>query len=220
MLLAMVGLESDVNSRTVISAVVTLFLMMDPIGNVPVFATLLKDVEPRRRSVVVIRENLIALAALLGFLSLGPLVMGWLHIREPALNIAGGAVLLMIALQMIFPGKSGGMAGGLATGGSAGEGEPFIVPLAIPLIAGPATMAVVMLMATREPARRLEWAVAILIAWIVGLCIHLLAGRLRPLLGPRGLLAAERLMGMILLVMAVQMALSGFELFVNSFRTA
>ena len=146
--------------------------------------------------------------------------MGWLHIREPALNIAGGAVLLMIARQMIFPGKSGGMAGGLATGGSAGEGEPFIVPLAIPLIAGPATMAVVMLMATREPARRLEWVVAILIAWIVGLCIHLLAGRLRPLLGPRGLLAAERLMGMILLVMAVQMALSGFELFVNSFRAA
>lgn len=218
MLMPMAGLESNLQPMTVISASATLFLMMDPIGNVPVFATLLKDVEPRRRSAVVIRENLIALATLLGFLILGPLVMGWLHIGEPALNIAGGAVLLMIALQMIFPSRAGGMAGGLAVGGAVDEGEPFIVPLAIPLIAGPATMAVVMLMATREPERRLEWVLAILIAWVLGLCIHLLAGRLRPLLGPRGLLAAERLMGMILLVMAVQMGLSGCELFVHVFR--
>ncbi len=193
---------------SILSAAMILFLMMDPIGNVPLFAALLKDVDSRRRSWVVLRENLIALVMLLFFLGLGPTLMGLLHIEQPALNIAGGVVLFIVSLQMIFPRK-----GGIYE--TQVDGEPFIVPLAIPLIAGPSTMAVVMLMSTREPQRRLDWVIALLAAWGVGLVILLLANRLRPLFGPRGLLAIERLMGMVLLVLAVQMSLRGIETFVQ-----
>lgn len=198
--------------QSVLSAAITLFLLMDPLGNVFVFTALLKDVEPRRRYTVVLRENLIALVTLLIFLLFGPAVMGLLNIHTAALGFAGGIVLFMVAMEMIFPGRR-------ATTYEAGTGsEPFIVPLAIPLIAGPSTMAVLMLMSSQQPHRRDEWAVALLIAWLCGLVILLLANRLRPLLGARGLLAIERLMGMVLLVLAVQMSLNGLHEFLSMGR--
>ena len=195
--------------RSLVSAAITLFLMMDSIGNVPVFTALLKDVEPRRRAAVVLRENLIALITLLIFLLFGPTVMGLLHIETSALSIAGGIVLFIVAMEMIFPGRHGSLHEPVVVG------EPFIVPMAIPLIAGPSTMAVLMLMASREPNRRADWAVALLLAWLAGLVVLLLANRLRPLLGPRGLLAIERLMGMVLLVLAVQMSMNGLQAFLR-----
>ncbi|HOQ84271.1 MAG TPA: MarC family protein [Phycisphaerae bacterium] len=199
---------------SIYSAAITLFLMMDPIGNVPAFAALLKDVDARRRSVVVVRENVIALGVLLFFLLFGPSVMGLLHIEEAALSVAGGVVLFIVALEMIFPGRRA------VHSDPASSGEPFIVPMAIPLIAGPSTMAVLMLMASREPARRPEWTAALLIAWSAGLIVLLLADRLRPLMGARGLAVIERLMGMVLLVMAVQMSMSGLRGFWHSVAPA
>lgn len=195
---------------SILSAAITLFLMMDPIGNVPAFAALLKDVDARRRSAVVLRENFIALAVLLFFLLFGPSVLGVLRIEESALSMAGGVVLFIVALEMIFPGRHN------VYHDPAFTGEPFIVPMAIPLIAGPSTMAVLMLMATREPNRRDEWVAALLAAWTASLVVLLLANRLRPLLGRRGLAATERLMGMVLLVMAVQMSMSGLGAFLRS----
>jgi len=189
----------------IFSAAITLFLMMDPIGNVPAFAALLKDVDARRRSAIVLRENIIALGVLMFFLLFGPAVLGLLHIEEAALSLAGGVVLFIVALEMIFPGRRNGYHDPAVTG------EPFIVPMAIPLIAGPSTMAVLMLMASREPDRRSEWIVALLAAWTAGLIVLLLANRLRPLVGPRGLAALERLMGMVLLVLAVQMSMAGLR---------
>ncbi|MBN1489466.1 MAG: MarC family protein [Phycisphaerae bacterium] len=193
---------------SILSAAMTLFLVMDPVGNVPMFAGLLKNVERRRWSWVIFRENVIALVTMLSFLFLGPTLMGLLHIEEPALNVAGGIVLLIIALRMIFPRRDLGAPEG-------DEGEPLIVPLAIPLIAGPSIMAVIMLMATRAPEQRMLCLGALLLAWAAGLLILLSAGRLQRLLGRRGLIATERLMGMILVVVAVQMAMSGIERFLN-----
>lgn len=192
----------------IVSAALTLLLVMDPVGNVPLFAALLKNVDRARWSWVILRENLIALVALLFFLLAGPMLMRYLGIEEPALNIAGGLVLVIIALRMIFPERGG------LTSDEAGGGEPLVVPMAIPLIAGPSAMATVMLMATRAPQRRLECVGALVSAWVVGCAILLAAGRLQRLLGRRGLVAVERLMGMILIVVAVQMSMTGVERFV------
>ncbi len=198
---------------SILSAAITLFLMMDPIGNVPLFSALLKDVEPRRRRRVILRENLIALAMLLVFLLFGPTIMGLMHVQREALSIAGGIVLLIVSLEMIFPGRRSGYHDPTVSG------EPFIVPMAIPLIAGPSTMAVLMLMATNEPLRRQEWTVALLAAWTVGLVILLLSTQLRLMLGQRGVVAIERLMGMVLLVLSVQMTMTGLQTFLRSTYT-
>lgn len=199
---------------SILSAAITLFLMMDPIGNVPAFAALLKDVDPHRRSRVVVRESIIALGVLLFFLLFGPSVLGLLHIEENAIGVAGGVVLFIVALEMIFPGRRSTYQEGTE------PGEPFIVPMAMPLIAGPSTMAVLMLMASRYPQRRNEWIIALLIAWTAGLIVLLAANRLRPLVGQRALTAIERFMGMVLLVMAVQMSMSGLRGFFHGLPPA
>lgn len=194
---------------SILSAALTLFLVMDPLGNVPLFATLLRGVEPRKRPWVIIRENVIALIILTFFLLAGPGLMRLLHIETPALSIAGGIVLLLIALEMIFHHFGGVIAHVEATA------EPLIVPLAIPLIAGPSAMTVVMLMSTQQPGQIALSVSALLIAWAAGLIILLLSTKLQLLLGDRGLAATERLMGMILVVVAVQMAMSGVRMFMQ-----
>lgn len=185
---------------SLLSAMLTLFLVMDPLGNIPLFLVLLEDVKPRRRRLILLRESTIALAFLLAFLFAGPYILGFLQISRPALGIAGGLVLFLIALRMIFP-VPGGMFGPTP------EGEPFIVPIAIPLIAGPSAIATVMLFATRNRARW-EWVIAILGAWAVSTLVLLASTFLRRALRRRGLIAIERLMGMILLTVAVQMLIS------------
>jgi multiple antibiotic resistance protein len=178
----------------------TLFLVMDPLGNIPLFLVLLDNVREERRRWVLLRESLIALAALILFLYAGPYLLSLLQISRPALGISGGVVLFLIALRMIFP-----VPGGVF--GPTPDGEPFIVPIAIPLIAGPSALATVMLFSTVSSSRW-EWTIAILLAWILSTTILLAATFLRRILRPRGLIAIERLMGMILMTVAVQMLLT------------
>ncbi|MEA1871376.1 MAG: MarC family protein [Candidatus Bipolaricaulota bacterium] len=185
---------------TLLSAMVTLFLVMDPLGNIPLFLVLLEDLTPKRRRIVLLRESVIALGFLLSFLFAGPYILGFLQISRPALGIAGGLVLFLISLRMIFP-----VPGGVF--GSTPEGEPFIVPIAIPLIAGPSAIATVMLFSTHNRTHW-EWTVGILGAWAVSTLILLASTFLRRILRRRGLIAIERLMGMILLTVSVQMLLS------------
>jgi len=187
---------------TLLSALLLLILVMDPLGNVPLFLILLESVEPKRRRRVLLRESLIALGILFVFLIAGRHVLAVLDISQPALSIAGGVVLFLIAVQMIFP-RPGGMIGATP------EGEPFLVPIAVPLIAGPSTLATIMLLATQHPARLGHWALAIAGAWLVSTLILLAAEGLRKILRRRGLIAIERLMGMVLMVIAVEMLLSG-----------
>lgn len=195
---------------TITSAAITLFLVMDPLGNIPIFLSLLEEIEPRRRLRVIIREMIIALAILVGFLFFGQYVLAALHISEPALSIGGGVVLFLIALRMIFPRADSSTEHDARADHVPGQ-EPLLVPLAVPLVAGPSAMAMVILFATQYPGRLLSWLVALLIAWFVSSVILLSAEALRKYLGKRVIKALERLMGMILTTLAVEMFLSGLE---------
>lgn len=192
---------------TLISAAVLLFLVLDPFGNVPFFLSALAQVEEGRRRRVVARELLIALTVLVLFLFTGQWLLRVLGIAEPALTLAGGIILFIIALRMIFPGSR-----------SHEEeigGEPFIVPLAVPYVAGPSALASVLFIMNRDPGRWPEWLAAVLLAWAATSAILLAASGLSRRLGKRGLVAMERLMGMVLTALAVQMFMSGVSRFLE-----
>ena len=192
---------------TVLSAAVLLFLVMDPFGNIPLFLTALRQVDERRQRHVIIREQLIALAVLILFMFSGQYLLRTLQISEPSLSIAGAIILFLISIKMIFPTRGGVFDENLD------EEEPFIVPLAIPYVAGPSALASVLLIMSREPGRWAEWLLALLLAWTSSGIIVLLSSGLRRFLGDRGLVAMERLMGMILTAIAVQMFMTGIRQF-------
>lgn len=189
---------------TITSVALLLFLVLDPFGNIPFFLSALRGVDPARHRRIVVRELLIALGVLIGTLFLGRYLLDLLHISEPALSVSGGIVLFLIAVRMIFPGRRSG-----STGEDWFEGEPFIVPLAVPLVAGPSAMATVLLVTSREPERWPEWLLAVVLAWVACSLILLAASYFSRFLHERGLAAMERLMGMLLTTIAVQMFLEG-----------
>ncbi|NND00595.1 MAG: NAAT family transporter [Gammaproteobacteria bacterium] len=194
---------------TLLSAALLLFLVMDPLGNIPLYLTALNKVPAERRIKVIVRELLIALLVMVVFLFGGQYFLSALHITEPALTVTGGVVLFLIAIKMIFPSNHGQET-------VANEEEPFIVPLAIPYIAGPSTLASLLLIMNTEPQRWPEWLGALLCAWLLCGVILLSAGPLARLLRNRGLIAIERLMGMILVAMAIQMLMDGFSIYVQA----
>ena len=194
---------------TVLSAALLLFLILDPLGNIPVFLSLLKPLPAKRQRVVLRRELLIALAVLMGFLWFGKYALEAMHLRQESVAIAGGIVLFLIGIRMIFPKPEGLM-------GAIPDGEPFIVPMAIPLIAGPSGLAAVMLLGSNEPGRLGEWSLALLLAWGATAAILLSAPLLYRLLGARALTALERLMGMLLVAISVQMLLDGLGTYLSS----
>jgi small neutral amino acid transporter SnatA (MarC family) len=165
---------------TVLSAALLLFLVLDPFGNIPFFLVALERIDPARRRQVLVRELLIALAALLTFLVSGGYLLDLLQISEPSLGVAGGTILFLIAVRMVFPRPAGAQEPEL-------EGEPFIVPLAIPYIAGPSALASVLLIMNREPARWPEWLLATVLAWGATAVLVFLASGLSRYLGRRGL---------------------------------
>ena len=187
---------------TVASAALLLFLILDPLGNIPVFLSILRRLPPRRQRIVIARELLIALGVLMLFLWGGQYVLEAMHLRQESVSIAGGIVLFLIGLRMIFPPPEGLM-------GELPAGEPFIVPLAIPMVAGPSGMAAVMLMGSQEPGRMGDWSLALMIAWGLTAAILFSATYLYRWLGTRVLMAIERLMGMLLVALSVQMLLDG-----------
>jgi len=193
---------------TVLSATLLLLLVLDPIGNIPFFLTALNRVRPERRRWVMIRELLVALAALVVFLFAGTRILEVLRIEQPSLSVAGGIILFLIALKMTFP-------DGRARGDDDIEGEPFIVPLAIPFVAGPSALATVLLIMNQEPHRWPEWLTAVVAAWAVTGAVLFLSERLGRMLGQRGLIAIERLMGMVLTAIAVQMLMDGLRQFLG-----
>lgn len=192
---------------TLVSAALLLFLVMDPLGNVPPFVAALSRVAPERRTRVLVRELLIALAALVAFLFGGRSALDLLGIREESIAIAGGIVLFLISIKMLFPG-SVGRDDELA-------GEPFIVPLAIPFVAGPSALATLLLLAGREGAQPLLLLAALLAAWSASAVILLGAPLLQRALGERGLVALERLMGLLLVALSVQLFLDGLSVYLD-----
>lgn len=190
------------------TASITLLLIMNPLGNLPIFISVLRHVDPKRRKVVLARELIFALIFMLLFLFLGSSLLASLGLKQEAVGIAGGIILFIIALRMIFP-QPGGV-----LGLPAGE-EPFIVPLAIPLISGPSLLASLILLANQAPDRMVDWTIAAVAAWIISATVLMFSSVFLRALGQRGLNAIERLMGMILIMISVQMFLDGIMKYVE-----
>jgi multiple antibiotic resistance protein len=191
-----------------LSATLTLFLIMDPLGNIPLFLGVLRVVSPERRRRVLIREIGFAYLVLLGFLFAGRYLMQFLKLEPETIGVAGGIILFLIALRMVFPRAEGVM-------GESMEGEPFIVPLAVPLFAGPSTLAALLLLEQAAPAHMGALLLAVTAAWAASGAILLSSTFFYRVLGERGLIAMERLMGMILVMVAVQMAMDGVRTFLG-----
>ena len=194
---------------TILSAALLLFLILDPLGNIPVFLSMLRRLEPRRQRIVLARELLIALGVLMLFLWAGKYALEVMHLRQESVSIAGGIVLFLIGLRMIFPPPEGLM-------GDIPGGEPFIVPMAIPMIAGPSGMAAVMLLGSQEPGRMGDWMLALTLAWGSTAIILFSATYLQKWLGTRVLTAIERLMGMVIVAISVQMLLDGIASYLRA----
>ena len=186
---------------------ITLLLIMDPLGNIPPFMSALKKVDAERRRKVLLREILIAYGVLLTFLFAGKYILQLLSLQQETISIAGGIVLFLIALRMVFPREEEGR--------DTLRGEPLIVPLAIPLIAGPSTLAMLLLLQQSSPNSTLQLFLALTLAWFVTAVILLSSTILFRLLKERGLIAIERLMGMVLVMLAVQMFINGVATFVK-----
>ena len=193
-------------SYTFASATVLLLLITDPLGNIPIFANALKGVAPERRTRVIMREVLIAFALLLGFMFVGDGFLRVMGLSGLSLQIAGGVVMFLIALRMIFPPEHGPAP--VATPAE----EPLIVPLAVPALAGPSALATVMLLVSQAPERRLEWVAALSVTMAVCAIVLVLAERIQRLVGERLVLAFERLMGLILVAVSVEMMIRGVKL--------
>jgi len=191
----------------IFSAGVLLLLVIDPFGNVPIVVSALANVAPARRARIVLRECFAAYVILLAFMFGGQTFLAWLQLSEVSLAIAGGIILFLIALRMVFRHPEGVF-------GDLPGSEPFLVPLAIPSIAGPSALATVMLMVSRDPSHRLAWVGALTAAMIVTTLVLIAAYRLQRVLGERGMIAVERLMGLVLTAIAVQMLLDGVRAFI------
>ncbi len=189
-----------------VSAALILFFVMDPLGNIPVFSAVLSRVRAERRNTVLARELLIALAFLIVFLFAGRLVLDLMSLNREAIRVGGGIVLFLIAIRMIFPPESGWF-------GETGEGEPLIFPLAVPLIAGPSALATVLLLVESMPGKQGILLAAVACAWAVSAVVLLFSTVLLRVVGRRGLYAVERLMGMLLVMLSVQMVLEGVRAF-------
>ncbi|MEJ6604017.1 MAG: MarC family protein [Verrucomicrobiia bacterium] len=196
---------------TLFSAAATLLLIMDPFGNVVMFNSILSKIPVERRRKVLIREVLIAFGVLMTFLLVGAPLLGFLGLEQSSLSLAGGILLFLIAIGMVFPNRAVQL-------GVPGDDEPFIVPLAIPMIAGPSGIAFLLLLASKEPGRLPEWMAALTAASAISAGILIMGERVARLLGARGMRATERLMGMLLILIAVQMMTDGISLYWLNFQ--
>jgi MarC family membrane protein len=192
-----------------LSATVLLILITDPLGNIPIFINSLRGVSSERRRIVILREVAIAFCVLLLFMLVGDWFLRAMNLTDLSLRLGGGIVLFLIALRMIFPHPDGPM------GGDSRGSEPFIVPLAVPALAGPSALATVMLLTSQAPGQMLEWVGALTVTMLVCAIVLVLAEKIQMLLGERAVTAFERLMGLVLVAISVQMILDGIRTFLH-----
>jgi len=190
---------------TFASATILLVLITDPVGNIPVFASALKHVAPERRARVILREILIAFFLLLTFMFVGEGFLRVMNLSDLSLQIGGGVILFLIALRMVFPPT--------ATQEAEIFEEPLIVPLAVPALAGPSALATVLLLVSQQPERRLDWIAALCVTMLISAVVLVSAERIQRLIGSRLVMAVERLMGLVLVSVAIEMMLRGAKTF-------
>ena len=195
---------------TFLSATVLLVLITDPLGNIPLFISAMRDVPRERRVKLILREVGIAFVILLFFMVVGDRFLRMMSLTDLSLRLGGGIVLFLIALRMIFPHPDGALGNDPRAGG-----EPFIVPLAIPALAGPSALATVMLLTSQGPGKMLEWVGALTVTMIVCAVTLVLAERIQQWIGERTVAAFERLMGLVLVAISVEMMLGGIRAFVH-----
>jgi multiple antibiotic resistance protein len=186
-----------------IQITILLIFVLDPFGNVPVVLSVLKSIPKVRQRRIIAREMLIGLGILSLFLFFGESFLKLFHLETDAVRIAGGVIFFVIAIKMIFPGDKGSA----SLYGS--EGEPFIVPIAMPLIAGPSALATLLVLSNSHSDKMVLLSASLLTAWFISSSILLMAPFLFEILKSKGLMALERLMGMLLLMLAVQMFIDG-----------
>lgn len=186
------------------SALVLLLLVLDPLGSLPIYIPIMRAVPPARRRWVAVREVGIAFVVLFAFMFFGDAFLRLMRLSERSLEVAGGVILAMVAIRMIF-------ASGTSVYGVESGREPLIFPLAVPLLAGPSAMATVLLLASRQPGLLMEWVAALAVAMAISGAVLLLADRIRRLLGDSVVSALEKLMGLVLTAIAVEMILAGLK---------
>lgn len=186
----------------------TFFLIANPIGNSPAVLALVKDFDFAKQRTILFRESIFALILALFFQYLGEAFLGLLHIQDYAVTMTGGILLLIVALGMIFHNAEPGSAA------QQNKQEPYIVPIATPIISGPGLLAVIMLK-SKLANDNLKISLAILIAWVGVTLILSTAPYLQKLLGKRGLAALEQVMGMILALISVEMLVKGVMLYLK-----
>ena len=194
-----------------VSATILLVLILDPFGNIPIFANALRNVALERRPKVILREVLIAFGLLLAFMFMGEGFLRVMNLSELALQLAGGVILFLIALRMVFPPPTSLEPEQMV--------EPLIVPLAIPAIAGPSALATVLLLVSQQPERRLEWIAALCVTMLVSAVVLVSAERIQRLIGNSLVVAVERLMGLVLVSVAIEMMLRGIKTFAQQIMT-
>ncbi len=192
------------------SATVLLVLITDPLGNIPLFISAMRDVPRERRVKLILREVGIAFVILLFFMLVGDRFLRMMSLTDLSLRLGGGIVLFLLPLRMIFPHPDGALGSDPRAGG-----EPFIVPLAIPALAGPSALATVMLLTSQGPGKMLEWVGALTVTMIVCAVTLVLAERIQQWIGERTVAAFERLMGLVLVAISVEMMLGGIRAFVH-----
>jgi MarC family membrane protein len=191
--------------HTFLSALVLLLLVLDPFGSLPIFISVMRNVSPERRTRVAVRESALAFGVLVVFMLAGQAFLTVMRLSERSLEVAGGVILLIIAVRMIFA------SGGEVYAADAKAREPFIFPLAVPLLAGPSAMATVLLLASRQPERLFDWVGALTVAMLVSAAVLLGADRIRRWIGSSMVSAIEKLMGLVLTAIAVEMILAGLK---------
>lgn len=188
----------------------TLFLVANPLGNAPAIVALVKDFSLERQKFILLRESLIALALALFFQYFGELFLSFLNVQDFTVSFSGGTLLFLVALSMIFSSSTAKEQVKL-------KQEPFIVPIATPILSGPGLLAVIMHYGKAE-GNNLKVSLAILIAWVGVISIVYAAPYLKKVLGEKGMLALEQLMGMLLAMMAVEMMIRGVTLFMETLQ--
>lgn len=192
------------NELSILSTALLLMFVLDPFGNVPLLLALLKGMDNRKRYRIIVREVFIGLGILLLFLYFGDEFLKIFHLETEAVTIAGGVIFFIIGIKMIFPNPNNEAL-------FSSDSEPLIVPIALPMIAGPSALATLILLSHNHPGQSMSLLYALLIAWGIVFFIFLISPMLYRILRNKGLTALERLMGMLLLIMSIQMFIDGLK---------
>jgi len=199
------------NDFSIISTAILIFFILDPFGNIPLLLSLLKNIDKKRHFSIIVREVIIGLIILIIFLFFGESILNIFHLQTASITIAGGIIFFIISIKMIFPTENGNIFA------SAKDDEPLIVPIAMPMIAGPAALATILVLAKTNNQHISKLFISVILAWFISSLIMLFSTKLYNILKDRGLTALERLMGMLLLIMSVQMFVDGIRALIGTF---